>query len=767
MTPDQPAAAPHAMLTGLKAAHLALMDNSARTTDEIRAILARGAANGTALGDPSDRREAQRIVDYWSAELLGRRDIGPQDFNPTVLAAFSEESAIGAGDAHQEATDLSAISERGSAAREVVRLAALARQWRDAGQAPGYLLQGAALLDAARHVDKDRDIAALVTASEAQDRLTRASQTRTRRLVITALSALCLLASLAALFSYQQWQAARGANADLSDGNAVLAKEKADLQALILASRDQEAASAARIEALIQEQATLTKALHAQVESGAIAPQSLSPDLRTRIDNALPATSVALSPPLSADIRGYDASFLALEVPLPSLSPRLLPFAANRGQPLVYPNFSLVQNGARRMAFFVAANLQRDMAAPEILSRGTLRLDPRLAPETQAPPDWAMSDTITLAPLVAVQDIVWGPYFTNGGPDRLADTVDLFVSAAPQQLWFAQGPWAALQTWVATKHNPTSPRVTLLTGPILRDDDPSTAGVPLPRGFWAVAVSRKTGTGGLIVDAFVLWQDGEPFAGFDPDLNRVDLAAIERLTGLTFAAILHGLESGEAAPTPTRAEGLAARIQELGATDPATSGAAADDIAAALHPGALPADQVFTLTTALVEAASAHADDSLGAAARARLFQALSTVPAAMWSRPDWSGLRALTRRAIGDVLIAAQTKDIPPPPEPLLEALRITPSPGPLVYIQFSDLSREKAQSIGEALAALGWKVQPEERVSQTPSNVEVRFGPSAAADADAAALLAADLVPLGQAGARAAKLKQIGTGTLEVWLP
>lgn len=74
-----------------------------------------------------------------------------------------------------------------------------------------------------------------------------------------------------------------------------------------------------------------------------------------------------------------------------------------------------------------------------------------------------------------------------------------------------------------------------------------------------------------------------------------------------------------------------------------------------------------------------------------------------MWSRPAWSGLRDLTPRAIGDVLIAAQTKDYPPPLLPLLSAVQIKLTPGPLVYIQFSDLSREMAQLIGTALAALG----------------------------------------------------------------
>jgi pentapeptide repeat protein len=162
--------APFSNLAALRKAHLELRELTAgytsppdETAGRIRTFLADACKTGTTLIDPGERRAAQGILDFWSAELAGNPKATEADFVPVVLAppdaaqGFSQlDSPLPAAEAPASKVDQ----------RSLVRLSAMARQWRDSDTQQGYLLTGDSLKEAAQYKDQDANLAAFVDASK-------------------------------------------------------------------------------------------------------------------------------------------------------------------------------------------------------------------------------------------------------------------------------------------------------------------------------------------------------------------------------------------------------------------------------------------------------------------------------------------------------------------------------------------------------------------------------------------------------------------------
>jgi len=187
----------------LRAEHLAMLSRQSTpdgrpvmlATAEVQAFLRRAQATGAVISDPEERGIAQRVIDYWCAELLaaGREQFGAAEAEtitldpPTTTEAAAEPAP-------------SAIPHTGDEALQYIRLSALARQWRDSNDAAGYLLTGAALEDA-RRFETDRDIARLIRASDAAER-------RGRKRIIAVMTAVIVALLGLLVFSIVQWNKA-------------------------------------------------------------------------------------------------------------------------------------------------------------------------------------------------------------------------------------------------------------------------------------------------------------------------------------------------------------------------------------------------------------------------------------------------------------------------------------------------------------------------------------------------------------------------------
>src|SRR5882757_4476608 len=67
----------------------ASIDNTLPDAQTIRDFLTKARRAGSTIERESDRRAAQRILDYWSAELVTRPGITSADVSPARLAVFA------------------------------------------------------------------------------------------------------------------------------------------------------------------------------------------------------------------------------------------------------------------------------------------------------------------------------------------------------------------------------------------------------------------------------------------------------------------------------------------------------------------------------------------------------------------------------------------------------------------------------------------------------------------------------------------------------
>ncbi|MEU8636149.1 DNA/RNA non-specific endonuclease [Amycolatopsis sp. NPDC048633] len=292
------------------------------------------------------------------------------------------------------------------------------------------------------------------------------------------------------------------------------------------------------------------------------APQVLTLTMPVDIRLRAAPEAVVIDPDYS-NRAGYDPDFLpGHTVPLPTLPEALVAVAAtNRqaaGEPryvLPYHHFSVVMNKVRRLAFFTAVNI--DGRTSRSLRRDPDRwsLDPRVDAGEQVGEEIYRANPLDRGHLVRRLDPAWGA--TAAIAQLGNDDTFHFTNCSPQHKDFNQNKttWAGLEDYVLNNADNADLKVSVVTGPVLAEDDDHYRGVRLPRQFWKVVAMVKAG-GTLSATAYLLSQEelihGLEVAGeFSYGAYRtyqVPVRRIETLTGLSFGALpdadpLTGLES--------------------------------------------------------------------------------------------------------------------------------------------------------------------------------------------------------------------------------
>ena len=166
--------AAYSNLAALRKAHLDLRELASAASlppteaaNRIRGFLASARNAGAMLADPGERRAAQGVLDFWSAELAGNPSATQDDFVPVMLAQPDTAKISSSPDSAAPSAVAPAAAPAGKVdQRALVRLSATARQWRDSGKQPGYLLTGETIEEAAKFKDQDPNLAEFVGASE-------------------------------------------------------------------------------------------------------------------------------------------------------------------------------------------------------------------------------------------------------------------------------------------------------------------------------------------------------------------------------------------------------------------------------------------------------------------------------------------------------------------------------------------------------------------------------------------------------------------------
>ena len=249
---------------------------------------------------------------------------------------------------------------------------------------------------------------------------------------------------------------------------------------------------------------------------------------------------------------GYDENFLGKPLPLPTLGPAIRDKAAHRlDQPdkveLEYTNFSIVMNKERRQPFVTAANIDGSQSK-DIPRDGQWTIDGRIAREFQLGNEAYKNNDIDKGHMVRRQDPAWGPQAHQASNDTFS-----YTNASLQHTGLNQKEWLELEDHVLGSAKALGQKMTVLTGPIFREDDPKfdnkgaiNPPTQIPQKFYKVVVwnDPKQGLKGA---AFVLSQEdlikgGGLYKGgeFSPDrfkVYQVPLDKLQQMTQMDFGPI--------------------------------------------------------------------------------------------------------------------------------------------------------------------------------------------------------------------------------------
>lgn len=182
-----------------------------------------------------DRDSLRNMLFYWTGEQSsrGERDRAMRApsllaFNPVAPLDSSSDVPLTAPTSSFAAPTASPDTDPDAEARRIVRIAALAREWRLSEQSnrTGYLIgDKATLAEAARYVDRDPDIRSLV---EASGQAVTVFETRTRNVkrVVLSLAFIALVSLLAT--TYLVLSRARAEIAALHEAGNQRAKERGE-----------------------------------------------------------------------------------------------------------------------------------------------------------------------------------------------------------------------------------------------------------------------------------------------------------------------------------------------------------------------------------------------------------------------------------------------------------------------------------------------------------------------------------------------------------
>ncbi|MDZ5662817.1 DNA/RNA non-specific endonuclease [Nocardioides sp. S-58] len=247
---------------------------------------------------------------------------------------------------------------------------------------------------------------------------------------------------------------------------------------------------------------------------------------------------------------GYDPDFLDTTLAPPQAPDEPGPFPELE-RPLDYVHFSLRMHPTRRLAWWVAWNIDGLRLFPgDSISRSgeRFRADPRIPAEAQTLDAAYADNRLDRGHVARRSDLLWGTL----DEARAANSDSFhFTNITPQLDDFNQsgrgGSWGLLENAVLAQEGLEDRRLTLFAGPVLRADDPDYRDiVQVPREHWKVVCYRIEGQ--LRSKCFVLSQDldGVVDRSFldDFDTYLVPLELLEERTGLRFASLRDAVPAG-------------------------------------------------------------------------------------------------------------------------------------------------------------------------------------------------------------------------------
>ncbi|MEL6104063.1 MAG: DNA/RNA non-specific endonuclease, partial [Pseudomonadota bacterium] len=232
---------------------------------------------------------------------------------------------------------------------------------------------------------------------------------------------------------------------------------------------------------------------------------------------------------------GFDTEFLGFTAPMPGMSLSIKRDAVNfgRAQTIPYTHFSVCLSAKRRLARFVAWNI--DGARKVQLGRHAFRLDPRINADVQWDNSLYRDNKLDRGHIARRADLAWGsiPEAKQANRDSF-----YFTNIAPQHERYNQsgrgGVWGRLENMILEEAATQDIRLSVIAGPIFGDDDPEYRGALIPRDFWKLIAYRGR-DGELIAACFLLSQNDllSDIETIDFDPFRLFQISVEELSSRT------------------------------------------------------------------------------------------------------------------------------------------------------------------------------------------------------------------------------------------
>jgi endonuclease G, mitochondrial len=249
--------------------------------------------------------------------------------------------------------------------------------------------------------------------------------------------------------------------------------------------------------------------------------------------------------------QGFDSQFLGARVPvaLPAKTERprdLLTFELDgeRTSELKYTHFSLAMSRKRQLCLWSGVNI--DGKATRKATRTSWKLDPRIpaAAQTSGNEHDPANDVYGNEPRFARghmtrrEDPIWGSEAEAhlGNEDSMHLT-----NVVPQMQPFNAGIWNNLEDYALLHARKDLMRISVITGPVLADDDPVHFGVRIPVEFWKVIAFIHDDTGELTATGYVMSQANffvpDEFVYGRFETYQLAVATVEQKTGLSFGTL--------------------------------------------------------------------------------------------------------------------------------------------------------------------------------------------------------------------------------------
>jgi endonuclease G, mitochondrial len=251
--------------------------------------------------------------------------------------------------------------------------------------------------------------------------------------------------------------------------------------------------------------------------------------------------------------KGYNEDFLDIHLDLPEVDAeyqdQIAPLKSDPTKSeLEYTHFSVVMNKMRRTPMFTAVNIDGAQYNPK-KRNGDWDLDPRIDSRHQLGGEAYSSNPYDRGHLIRRRDPMWGPDADRASKDTFA-----YTNAALQHSSLNQHDWLDLENHILSVARRNESKVTVFTGPVLKDTDPSfdnngqmSKPTQIPTAFWKVMVWNDPQEG-LKSESFLMSQEKQANGDGVPDRRkerlkefsdfRIPLDKLEELTHLEFGDII-------------------------------------------------------------------------------------------------------------------------------------------------------------------------------------------------------------------------------------